>query len=625
MVATWFATEMCGINGIFAYHSAAAPVNRGELVRTRDHMIARGPDGSGEWFSPDGRVGFGHRRLSIIDLTEAGAQPMANADGALVVTFNGEVYNYRELRERLVAKGYVFQSNSDTEVLLHLYASMGEAMVDELRGMFAFAIWDSVRRRLFLARDAYGIKPLYYADDGRVFRFASQVKALLAGGSVSDEADPGGLVGFQMFGSVPEPWTTYRAIRALPAGHTMLVSADGPAWPRRYHSIAAVYAKAESQQMARTSGKARLVAARDALLDSVRCHLVADVAVGAFLSAGIDSGALVGLMRDAGQNDIETVTISFKEFEGGTNDEAPIAAEVARRYGTRHTTRVVTRAEFDADLPRIFAAMDQPSIDGINTWFVSKAAHELGLKVAISGVGGDELLGGYSNFQAIPRWVRWLQIPSAVPGLGAFARRIAVAVGPQRLGLSPKLADLLALGGSYPGAWFLRRGLYMPWELNGVLDPAVVKEGLATLEPLAVVRAALDPTPSSAFARVATMEAALYMRNQLLRDTDWASMAHSLEVRTPLVDATLLEQIAALGSPKAGVPPKYELASAPSVPLPRSVVQRKKTGFLTPLSRWMPAAAPAAAHVSNHGYARHWANHVAHHQPALTAPKPLEV
>ena len=273
----------------------------------------RGPDGKGAWYSEDGRVGFGHRRLSIIDLTDAGAQPMASADGSLVVTFNGEIYNYRELRKGLEAKGKIFRSHSDTEVLLHLYAERGEEMVHDLRGMFAFALWDGRRQSLFLARDPYGIKPLYYADDGWTVRFASQVKALLAGGRVSREPEPAGWVGFCLFGSVPEPYTTYQEIRALPAGSTLWVDRIGPCEPKPYFSIAAVYRRAECD---RTPAPDRQFAIREALFDSVRHHLVADVPVGAFLSAGVDSGALVGLMRDSGQSDLQTVTLAFEEFKG---------------------------------------------------------------------------------------------------------------------------------------------------------------------------------------------------------------------------------------------------------------------------------------------------------------------
>jgi asparagine synthase (glutamine-hydrolysing) len=609
---------MCAINGIYAYHYAANPVDRGELLRTRDHMAARGPDGKGEWASADGCVGLGHRRLAIIDLSDTGTQPMASGD--LVITFNGEIYNYRALRKELEGKGCKFHSQSDTEVLLHLYATKREAMVHDLRGMFAFAIWDSARRALFLARDPYGIKPLYYVDDGWTFRFASQVKALLAGGAISRDPEPAGQVGFFLFGSVPEPFTTSRAVSALPAGTTLIVDRIGAHEPRRYHSIAQAYCAAEIAARGRRPpmGEADVwPEVRAALLDSVRHHLVADVPIGAFLSAGIDSGALVGLMRDAGQQDIQTVTLAFREFHGRADDEAPLAQEVARLYGTRHTTRIVTETEFTTDLPRILAAMDQPSTDGINTWFVSKAAHELGLKVAISGLGGDELFGGYPSFRDIPRWVRLLAVPSRAPLLGK-AFRVAAQPLVRTLGGSPKVSGLLEFGGTYAGAYLLRRGLFMPWELGHVLGPDVTRDGLRRLAPLRLIAGALAPCHHSPHARVAALETSLYMRNQLLRDTDWASMAHSLEVRVPLVDVTLLQSIAPVvigrEAPLQGPGAKASLAQSPSRPLPTAAVARAKTGFTTPIASWLQAgglpnawsATPRKVPLSAH-WSRQWA------------------
>src|SRR5712672_4690973 len=230
---------MCGIAGIYAYLDVAPSVDRVELGRMNARMAPRGPDGSGDWLSPDDRVGFTHRRLAIIDLSERGAQPMHSADGALTITYNGEIYNYRALRAELESRGYTFRTESDTEVLLQLYADRGPTMVETLRGMFAFALWDAPRRRLLLARDPLGIKPLYYADDGWTLRFASQAKALLAGGAVSREPDPAGIVGFHLLGSVPEPFTVWREIRSLPAGCTLLVEKAGPGAPTAYFSIAA--------------------------------------------------------------------------------------------------------------------------------------------------------------------------------------------------------------------------------------------------------------------------------------------------------------------------------------------------------------------------------------------------
>ena len=573
---------MCGITGIFAWHSAAPTVNRDELAAIRDQMAARGPDGQGEWFSPDGRTALGHRRLAIIDLSEGGAQPMQSADGQLVVCFNGEIYNHLELRKALEAKGCVFRTNSDTEVLLHLYAEKGVGMLQDLRGMFAFALWDARKRGLMLARDPYGIKPLYYADDGRTLRLASQVKALLTSIHVSREPDPAGLAGFYLFGSVPEPCTLYQQIRSVPAGSSLWVDEQGPQGPQPYFSLAQIWHEAEAVRPGATVDLQGAV--RAALLDSVRHHLIADVPVGAFLSAGIDSGALIGLMKDAGQHDIKTVTLGFDEFRNTPQDETPLAAQVADLYGVQHISRRVSEAEFQQDLPAILAAMDQPSIDGINTWFVSKAAAEIGLKVAVSGVGGDELLGGYPSFRDIPRWCRLLWLPARVPGLGAAMEQVQAAF--PLLRLHPKAAGMVRFGGSYAGAWLLRRGLFLPHELPELLGADIAREGLSRLRPLQHIEGALRPALRTPYARVSILESSFYLRNQLLRDTDWASMAHSLEVRTPLVDATLLRQLAGplLGSGR--VNNKALLASSPVVPLPDAVALRAKSGFTTPVAAW---------------------------------------
>jgi len=344
-------------------------------------MTSRGPDGAGLWSPEDGRLALGHRRLSIIDLSDAAGQPMISDDSSAAVSYNGEIYNYRHLRRSLEARGHTFRTQSDTEVLLRLYAEKGEGMVAELRGMFAFCLWDTRRQGLLLARDPYGIKPLYYADDGAVLRVASQVKGLMASGRIAGTPDSAGWVGFLLFGSVPEPFTIHREIRALPAGSVLWADVGGVREPRTYFSVAQAYRQAED--VAVVVGADELHAGvREALLDSVRHHLVADVPVGAFLSAGVDSGSLVGLMRDAGQQVIQTITLSFEEFRNSRQDEAPLASEIASLYGTRHTSRVVTEKEFRSDLPRILAAMDQPSVDGINTWFVAKAAREAGIKVA---------------------------------------------------------------------------------------------------------------------------------------------------------------------------------------------------------------------------------------------------
>jgi asparagine synthase (glutamine-hydrolysing) len=574
---------MCGLAGLYAYHYAANPIDLAELRTIRDHMAARGPDGEGEWQSADGRIGFGHRRLAIIDLSDRAVQPMASADGKTVIVFNGEIYNYRALRSDLEAKGYVFRTESDTEVLLQLYAHKGAAMVHDLRGMFAFGLWDGDKQGLLLARDPYGIKPLYYADDGWTLRFASQVKALVAGRRTGLDPDPAGWAGFFLFGNVPEPYTIYRDIRAVPAGSTLWIDRRGPHEPERYFSLPQIFSGAE-RSAARPDAQSRI---RAALIDSMRHHLVADVPVGIFLSSGVDSGALLGLMRDVGHDDIRAITLTYEEFRGGHDDEAPLASVIARQYGARHTIRTVTHEEFRADLPKIFTAMDQPTIDGINTWFVAKAAREQGLKAAISGLGGDELVGGYPSFNDIPRWVRWMRWSACVPFAGEAFRGVVSAVNDLVPLAHPKIAGFLKYARTYAGAYLLRRGVFMPWELPDLMDRKFIREGLRRLDPIKHIASSLKPEPRTAWGKVAALESSLYLRNQLLRDTDWASMAHSLEVRVPFVDVSLLQEVA---TDFAGLPPaagKRVLAAAPSTAVPDQIVTRAKTGFSTPIERWL--------------------------------------
>jgi len=513
---------------------------------------------------------------------------MASDDGRSVVVFNGEIYNYPQLRTELEMDGAHFRTTSDTEALLHLYARYGVEMVHRLRGMFAFAIWDQERRSLFLARDPYGIKPLYTANDGWTFRFASQVKALLAGGHVSHDPEPAGVVGFHLFGSVPEPFTLYRDVRGLPAGHTQWVDAEGPREPKPFANLAEVLAKGAANPLPTAELREQV---RAGVLDSVRAHLLADVEVGLFLSAGVDSSALLGLMRDAGQHEIRAITLAFEEFHGTTDDEAPLAAHVSEHYGAQHVVRHLSEKEFVEDLPQILEAMDQPSIDGVNAWFVSKAAKEAGLKVALSGLGGDELLGGYPSFLDLPRWRRRFGLLAGVPGLGLLARKFIGGIAPGFSRARPKALGVLEHSGTWAGTYLLRRGLFLPNELPDVMDAEIAREGLRRLKPLRRLAASLTPDPSSDVARVCVLESAHYMRNQLLRDADWAGMAHSLEIRVPLVDFTLLGALArtipAL-TPGAG---KAALAEAPVVPLPNEIVTRAKSGFSVPTGDWMNAAA----------------------------------
>ena len=565
---------MCGLTAIFSYGDNAPPVDEAELLRMRETMIARGPDGAGTWISKDRKVGLAHRRLAIIDVGESGAQPMALRDAVgnirLQISYNGEIYNFKKLRAELMAEGRQFTTQSDTEVLLHLYDRDGIGMLSQLRGMFAFALWDEAKQGMLLARDPYGIKPLYFADEAGTLRVASQVKALLAGGAVSTAPNPAGHVGFFTMGCVPEPQTMYKNILALPAGSSLWLSKDGQRAQSQYFDF--------TQKMVELETNPSEEELRAALVESIEHHLVSDVPVGVFLSAGLDSASIMALVSEVAGSQMETMTLRFDEFANSAMDEAPLAEEIAELYNTRHQTRTVRGADFKADREKLLAAMDQPSIDGVNTYFVAKEAADMGLKVALSGVGGDELLGGYESFRQIPSLVGKL---GWIPGLRPLGAAFRVLSGPiLKQFTSPKYASLFEYSADYGSAYLLRRGLFMPWELPEFLDSDLVREGwrdLALLNNLNATIAGVQQPRN----KVSLLESAWYMRSQLLRDADWAGMAHSLEIRTPLVDATLFTKLAARGLTKP------QMARSPKTPLPESVLNRPKTGFAIPVRDWL--------------------------------------
>jgi len=559
---------MCGITAIFSYRPTAAPVRQDELEAITESMRSRGPDAGGTWISPDGRMGLGSRRLAIIDLSDEGTQPMFDVERELVIAFNGEIYNYRELRASLERGGARFHSHTDTEVLLRLYRRDGEDMLGLLRGMYAFVIADTRTRRMFVARDPYGIKPLYYADDAGTIRIASEVKSLLASGAVSRTVDPAAAAGFFLTGSVPEPFTIRESVRAVEAGTAFHIDEERGRGEAVHHaSIADVFCRANLRRPT-AHLTAPNIALRERIEEAVAHHLVSDVPVGVFLSSGVDSSALTAIGSRLSREPLRTFTLAFDEFRGHRGDEAPLAERFARELGTLHTTRVVTRDEFLADLPKILGAMDQPTIDGVNTWFVSKAVHEAGVKVALSGVGGDELFGSYPSFTNIPRMMRIAGTPLA-NAAALFSRH-------------PKKRLVNKYGRTWAGAYLLQRGLFLPSDLDAILGSDAAAQGLDRLQILDLFESAMTPDPVTNYGRVASLEASLYMRNQLLRDADWASMAHSVEVRTPLVDIALLRQIAPLLI-EAGSACKDVLASM----LPPWLRDRPKTGFFVPMAQWM--------------------------------------
>jgi len=360
----------------------------------------------------------------------------------------------------------------------------------------------------------------------------------------------------------------------LPPGHSLWVGRDGNKTMKRFFDLRSILGRDKKP----LSDQYKSEEIRRIMSDTVRHHLVADVPVGVFLSAGLDSATVTALASEISGASLDTITLSFNEFSGSHLDEAPLAEEIADLYSTRHQTRKVIGMDFHADLDKLLFAMDQPSIDGVNTYFVAKEASAMGLKVALSGLGGDEMFGGYESFRQISTLVGVLGWVPGICTLGKAFRIIAAPIA-KRI-TSPKYAALFEYSASYGSAYFLRRGLFMPWELPEILDPDLVREGWRKLDLMVELNNTVKGI-SRPLSKVAALELSWYMRNQLLRDADWAGMAHSLEIRTPLVDATLFRQITGLGADK------QTMARSPAMPLPASVLNRPKSGFSIPVREWL--------------------------------------
>jgi asparagine synthase (glutamine-hydrolysing) len=536
-------------------------------------LTHRGPDDEGIWVDPAGRVALGNRRLAIIDLSPAGHQPMQDPSGDVVLTYNGEIYNFPDLRDELAASGYRFRGRSDTEVILALYLREGLQVARRLRGMFAFAIWDGRTRQLVLGRDRLGIKPLYYAGrDGR-WVFASEIRALRDSGLVPAPVSPAALAAFLRLGSVPGPVTAFEGVQELPPATLLVVDREGNETLHRYWEVPGPVphdANAAADEL------------RGRLEDAVRRHLISDVPLGVFLSGGVDSGAIVAMMRDAGHARIRTFSITFP---GTAFDEGADASRLAAWYGTEHTAWEVTGTQLASGLDDVVASMDQPTIDGVNTYYVSRATRASGTIVALSGLGGDELFCGYPSFRQAPRVLAWQRTARRSRVARTMMLAALATVGSAR---SAKLREGLRDAPTMQSAYLAVRGLFSREELADLLVPGPLRDAAGALDAAAALGALTPALPSDPVAATGMLELRGYLHNQLLRDTDVMSMAHSLEVRVPFLDHPLVEFAAGLpGRLRAnGHPPKWLLLKALGGRLPAGTGQTKR-GFTFPLGPWL--------------------------------------
>ncbi|HEV2489365.1 MAG TPA: asparagine synthase (glutamine-hydrolyzing) [Candidatus Acidoferrales bacterium] len=578
---------MCGICGAIGFDSQPEAVERAR--RMMSAMIHRGPDGEGMFAVR--RAVLGMRRLSIIDLA-GGNQPIRNESGTLAVVFNGEIYNFRELRRLLESAGHVFRTQSDTEVIVHAYESWGEDCVRHLRGMFAFAILEMPAgragppRRVFLARDRLGIKPLYYAARGEKFIFASEVRALLASGCLSPQISPSSVSSYLLFGSVGEPETLVNGAFSLPPGHCGFISCDLPSEsfsPIAYWGLRdTIVSKSDASR--NTTPHLQL---KESLEESVRCHLEADVPLGIFLSSGIDSTAIAAIASRE-QSNIRTFTVIFPEQEFS---EVHLARRTARRLGTDHSELLLTGEDVYTRLDDAIGAFDQPSMDGVNTFFVSWAAHQAGLKVALSGLGSDEFFGGYETFHSVPKLARLTAVSRGLPvPMRKAAAHLVQAIAAQ--GLQPdaarKLASSFSSPADFPHPYFFTRSLFPPH-----LAAAMLRANLGAPQSLLWMdwldRNARDTASLDSFNAVSWLETRSYLVNTLLRDTDTMSMRHSLEVRVPFLDHPLAEwalRLPAAAKKKNGAR-KALLIEALGDLLPEEIVKQRKRTFTLPWENWL--------------------------------------
>jgi asparagine synthase (glutamine-hydrolysing) len=584
---------MCGIAGVFRRDGAISPDPAAALGAALAH---RGPDGDGAWHSPARDVLLVHRRLAIIAPGPSGAQPMATPDGRHRIVFNGEIYNYRDLQRSLEARGERFTTGSDTEVLLRLLTCDGPSALTRVRGMFAFAWWDSGARALLLARDRFGIKPLYVAPTGRSIAFASEIHALLSSGVVERTIDPAGVLGFLAWGTVPPSLTYVAGVESLAPGTWRRWSHDGGCEQQTFADVEAVYARPPSG-CTPSELRERVGAA---VQQTVASHLVADVPVGVFLSGGIDSSAIVSAATAAGVAGLNTYTVRFDD----RSSEHEYARLVASRFGATHHELVVDASRIAGDLPRILARLDQPTLDAVNSYYVSAAVAETGIKAVLSGSGGDELFGGYPSFRRLPAAMRWKKRTSSLrPALTPIVSSLL----PERL--TPRWRHFMDGNGRMDAAYRTQRGLFMPAEIEGLAGPALRDRWQATTARVATAEAALfHGTASTPEGDVARLETRVYLGSQLLRDLDVMSMAHGLEVRVPFVDHILLDAVwPDLGAQPSLIRNKRLLHETLVRPLPAEAVNRPKQGFTLPFARWMaadlqPFVRSGMAHLADAGW-----------------------
>jgi asparagine synthase (glutamine-hydrolysing) len=556
---------MCGISGILGLNDK---VQRENIIRAMNRCLAhRGPDDEGIF--SDAQITLGHRRLSIIDLSSAGHQPMLSDDKRFCVIHNGEIYNFKEIKNQI--KDYEFKTQTDTEVILAAYIKYGKRCVEHFNGMFAFAVWDTVKKELFIARDRIGIKPLYYFHNADIFLFSSEIRALLASNIVGRKIDEESLVNYLRYQTVHAPKTILKDVFMLMPGSYMTVKED--------EITIENYWKPEISTPHYDSYFETCKRVNELLLASVERRLIADVPFGAFLSGGIDSSAVVGLMSNVSAKKIKTFSVIFDEKNFS---EAKYSQLVAKKFNTDHHEIHLKVNDFVNELPNALSAMDHPSGDGPNTYIVSKATKNAGITMALSGLGGDELFAGYDVFKRILKLKKSCvaKIPRTFrTTAGKILHSLKKDIPSQKIS-KLLLSSQISFHTFYP----LSRQVLMDETIQKILSYPITTQNSVS----EIISALPNTTDDFLLSKVTISEISTYLQNVLLRDTDQMSMAHALEVRVPFLDYQLVEYVLSVPDKfKNPITPKKLLVDSLGDLLPQEIVERKKMGFVFPWTYWM--------------------------------------
>ncbi len=572
---------MCGILGLW---SKTTQVDESTVKRARDSMLHRGPDDAGIFIDKENNIGFVHRRLSIIDLSESAHQPMFNKDGRICIIYNGEICNFSEIRDELINKGYVFKSRSDTEVILKAYEEWGVNSFNKFNGMFSFSIWDRIKKLLFLVRDPFGIKPLYYFFNGNILIFSSEIRTFKTLSEyINFKENPDWKIYFLTFGFIPNPYTTLQNVYLLKKGHYLIFSPENEKIDiKRYYKLEISNNKKDINEISDTFTKV------------VRRHLISDAPIGVFLSGGIDSSLITLVAHNFQKDNLRTLSVIFKEKEFS---EEKYQNLVLSKIKSRHNFYLITAKDLINNFDNILFAMDQPTNDGINTYFISKFAKEDGLKTVISGLGGDELFYGYGSFSKIEK----LFLLKNIHNLSVLAKFLPLY--------------------RYKKTYFLKyfepvciylffRGFFIPEEAGKILNI----EAKYIWEKIFDVNIELDkslwhyPRKFLSF-----LEMEYYLSGQLLKDSDFMSMANSIEIRVPFLDRELVELSFNFDDNKKYNPnqPKFLITEDFKNLIPKEIIFRKKQGFIFPFKIWFNLIPEVKIYLKRYGWPRGWAVYLA--------------